>query len=391
MRLLHVADLHLDRNFEGISEFPAVIQAEITTANQAVYENIITTAIAEKVDVVIFAGDNFHQPQISLKMQRLFVEGLEKLVAHEIVPVVVFGNHDYFEVGKFWFNFPEKALVFTEETVKSATVTLANGETVCFSGFSYCKPKITERKALEFPLRQNTTYHIGIYHGEVGINHFAPFQVAELQEKAYDYWALGHIHKGDALYERAYYSGTPQGHNRKETAGTGVLLVELAGGAIDVQHLEVATVVWQQQVISLEKCQRVQEVVDFLVQKIQVNDESLRLLELKLTDIAHLGADFLMKLQNQELLMLVQAQLLQESNQRVFLYRLVLAEESLQTSKLLIPQELLEQGIGNYRNQQIFQEVMQDLLIQPVFTQLFMQKEFQEQVLAATKERLSQL
>lgn len=60
-------------------------------------------------------------------------------------------------------------------------------------------------------------FHIGMLHGSVEgdaeHNRYAPFQIRELKEKQFDYWALGHIHKREILLEEPYivYPGTYKG------------------------------------------------------------------------------------------------------------------------------------------------------------------------------------
>ncbi|MCC9082600.1 hypothetical protein LOS20_15825 [Enterococcus faecium] len=78
----------------------------------------------------------------------------------------------------------------------------------------------TGDKVAEFPLRHSVDYHIGLYHGEIGSNqqgNYAPFQPSKMQEKGYDYWALGHIHVPMSLNEKETmnYPGAPQGHTQK--------------------------------------------------------------------------------------------------------------------------------------------------------------------------------
>ena len=60
-------------------------------------------------------------------------------------------------------------------------------------------------------------------------NRYAPFQIRELKEKQFDYWALGHIHKREILLEEPYivYPGNIQGRHRKEIGEKGAYLIEL--------------------------------------------------------------------------------------------------------------------------------------------------------------------
>ena len=47
--------------------------------------NIVTVAIRETVDLVIFAGDTFHQSRTSISMQAQLMAALEQLKQAEIL------------------------------------------------------------------------------------------------------------------------------------------------------------------------------------------------------------------------------------------------------------------------------------------------------------------
>ena len=105
MKFIHTADLHLDREFEGIVQ-------DVPFHPYKILEKIIDFAIVEAVDVVFFAGDNFHQSQPSIKIQNYFVQELARLAPHGIQAVVIFGNHDYYRESVYWVSFPENVTVF---------------------------------------------------------------------------------------------------------------------------------------------------------------------------------------------------------------------------------------------------------------------------------------
>ena len=79
---------------------------------------------------------------------------------------MIFGNHDYYDPQRYWFDFPENVVLFPSETETIKGVT-RNGETYAISGFSYQQPWITQNKIREFPNRQAVDFHIGMYHGIV--------------------------------------------------------------------------------------------------------------------------------------------------------------------------------------------------------------------------------
>ena len=66
----------------------------------------------------------------------------------------------------------------------------------------------------QYTKMSDAPFHIGMLHGSVEgdaeHNRYAPFQIRELKEKLFDYWALGHIHKREILSEEPYmiYPGT---------------------------------------------------------------------------------------------------------------------------------------------------------------------------------------
>ena len=58
MKLLHTADLHMDRSFEGLTGIPTAL-AKRKKANQQLLMNIVTVAIREAVDLVILQEIRF--------------------------------------------------------------------------------------------------------------------------------------------------------------------------------------------------------------------------------------------------------------------------------------------------------------------------------------------
>ena len=66
----------------------------------------------------------------------------------------------------------------------------------------------------QYTKMSDAPFHIGMLHGSVEgdaeHNRYAPFQIRELKEKQFDYWALGHIHKREILSEEPciIYPGT---------------------------------------------------------------------------------------------------------------------------------------------------------------------------------------
>lgn len=243
MKFLHIADLHLDRAFEGIT-------ADNLPERTIIWHDIVASAIQNQVDLVILAGDNFHQSRPSFMIQKLFFDGLKKLEEKSVAVFLIFGNHDYIRDNQLIETFPSNVYAVMGNAVETTTLKLNSGESVAISGFSYHQPWISESRVSEFPARSTTDFHIGVYHGELGSSNYAPFTLTELNDKNYDYWALGHIHVPTRLANNIYYSGTPLGHNRKETS-SGVNLVTLTKTGLSVEAIDLAKVIWRDVVVNL--------------------------------------------------------------------------------------------------------------------------------------------
>ncbi|MBS7576025.1 MULTISPECIES: DNA repair exonuclease [unclassified Enterococcus] len=301
MKFLHIADLHLDRAFEGIT-------AENLPDRTIIWHDIVAAAIENQVDFVILAGDNFHQSRPSFMIQKLFFDGLKKLEEKSIAVFLIFGNHDYIRKNQMIEAFPRNVYAVMGEAVETTTLSLTSGETVAISGFSYQQPWINESKASEFPVRSTADFHIGVYHGELGSANYAPFTLTELNEKNYDYWALGHIHVPTQLADNIYYSGTPLGHNRKETS-SGVNLVKLTKTELSVEALNLAKVIWRDLIIPLQSTaldSAILEINQAILAEAQSNTQTI-FFSILLEEVGDYAEELVRRLQSGELQELLSA------------------------------------------------------------------------------------
>lgn len=240
MKGLHIADLHLDRPFEGIHFYDESLMERLSQSSEQLLRNIENLAFEENVDAVFYVGDNFHQLPVSLGIQKRWQQHLQHLIEAGIQPFVVFGNHDYNKAGQMMI--PEEVIYWDSEKVETKYWTTRNFERVAISAFSYQHPHLTRHMASQFPPRDcSVDYHIGLYHGQTSGN-YAPFRLDSLVQKQYDYWALGHIHQSESLAERIYYPGTPQGKTRKDFNKGRVILFELQADTCHVEWVDIAPV-----------------------------------------------------------------------------------------------------------------------------------------------------
>lgn len=379
MKLLHTADLHIDRAFEGLKDMPIEVAHQLQQANQKVLERIIDVAIQSEVDAVVFAGDTFHQSRTSIRTQAYFIKALKRLEQAQIPVIITFGNHDYYVAERYWFDFPKNVHIFDKEQVKTHYFVTKHQEKVAISGFSYEHSWINENKLNEFPQKDSTVdLHLGIYHGDTSNQHdaqnYAPFSFSEMKQKNYDYWALGHIHQPQIVSAQPLivYPGTPQGHTKKEVTAQGIALVNVGKGHSTVHFQPVAQVGWQKKSYSLSNCQSLKESLQFLTKAIlleEINKADTILLEVHLQEVEHLGEEFQLSYRNGELLHYVQEEVLLRSNNTLFPFQLVVKEALMEKKALILAdKELLHQLEKNYLQADIFSDVMKELTQNPAFS-----------------------
>jgi DNA repair exonuclease SbcCD nuclease subunit len=262
---IHGADLHLDSPMIGLKHLPEQIFKRIRESTFVALKKLINSALENKVDFVVLAGDLFDGEDRSLRAQSRLRAEMQRLEEKDIPVYIVHGNHDH--LSGTWVNLdmPNNVHVFSDD-VEVKTFTTKTGNIVNIYGFSYSRRHIYDRKIDDYFKQEGADFHIGILHGnEAGSkehSNYAPFYLKDLLDKQYDYWALGHIHKRTILSEQPpiLYPGNTQGRNKKETGLKGFYNVSLNEFATDLTFIESSDVIWDEAVIDAEGAQSFQEV-----------------------------------------------------------------------------------------------------------------------------------
>src|SRR6266700_4093207 len=94
MKLLHCADLHLDSPLRGLDRYEGAPVDEMLGATRRAFENLVSLALREKVNVVIIAGDLYDRDWPDFNTGLFFLKGVTQLGAAGIRVFAVRGNHD---------------------------------------------------------------------------------------------------------------------------------------------------------------------------------------------------------------------------------------------------------------------------------------------------------
>ena len=221
LRLLHTADVHLGARHTDLGERASILRERQFAAFRAT----VDLAIAEKVDLLLIAGDLFDsntQPRRSV--ERVAAE-LERLVNASVLTVIIPGTHDVYDGASIYrsYDLPNMARAASDWV---AVLTPYIPEIVLppLDAIVYGRVFDTKR-SLRSPLagldaRADTraNWKIGMVHGALAIpgrtdGDAVVFTEEEIARTGLDYLALGHWHsavEGRAGTVSYAYSGAPE-------------------------------------------------------------------------------------------------------------------------------------------------------------------------------------
>lgn len=250
LRLLHLADLHLDTVVGGRSE---AIRGRVRAALLAAFERAIERALELEVHAVLVAGDAFDDALLTGATADVFRSGLRRLAARGVDVAWCTGNHDpgattlrgrQGRAALLGLDDPgrhglPRIHVFRGHTPATVTLRDRRGDPVgTLTSLGHESDADGENLARRLARPAGPLPAVAMLHtqvdgaaGDAEHARYAPCTPQDLAAAGFDYWALGHVHvRGPVRGAPAWYAGNPQGRNSKETGARGGLVVELAAG-----------------------------------------------------------------------------------------------------------------------------------------------------------------
>jgi len=232
LKILHTADIHLGAKFSGLGKKGASQREQL----RATFKSVIATAIDEKVNIVLIAGDLFGANQQPQRNIDLVIEQFNLLNQNNIPVCLIPGTHDSFDSSSIYrkVDFEGKCpnlKIFADENISYKE----------YPGLDltvYGKPNLSNKSYVS-PLKglkrsTSSKFHIAMAHGSLYIpekiaedDHV--FRLEEVKASGMDYLALGHWHRVYSCSEKpsAWYSGPPEWIPDQKEKG-GVLLVSIS-------------------------------------------------------------------------------------------------------------------------------------------------------------------
>ena len=240
IRFIHAADPHLDSPLQGLEAHEGAPVEVLRGATRRAFENLVNLAIEESVDFVVIAGDLYDGDWKDYSTGLFFRAQMVRLQSKGTPVYLIAGNHDAASVITKKLSLPENVHVFSTRTTESLEVA---GHPITIHGRGFPNRAVPENLAIEYPMAVPGRFNLGLLHtsltGRPGHDTYAPCSVAELREKGYGYWALGHIHQPEVINKDPWivFAGNCQGRHIKETGQRGCRLVTVSD-SLQVEGVE---------------------------------------------------------------------------------------------------------------------------------------------------------
>jgi len=231
VKILHTADIHLGAKFAILGNNGIQQREQI----KSTFKKIASTAINERVNIVLITGDLFDsnsQPQGNID---LVVEQFNLLREDNIPVCLIPGNHDPFDSSSIYRKVDFEQICPNVKVFTEAEMSYKEYPELDLT--VYGKPNLSN-KSYTSPLKglrpsTSTRFHVALAHGSLYIpgkvaedDH--PFKLEEINASGMDYIALGHWHRPYICSDNppARYPGPPEWIPDQKEIGA-VLIVSL--------------------------------------------------------------------------------------------------------------------------------------------------------------------
>ena len=239
MKFVHIADMHFDSPFVNLSEKD--IMGDLRRLEQRkVFKKIIEYIKEKNIKYFFISGDLYEHKYI----KQSTIEYINKLF-EEIPETNIYiapGNHDPYTKNSYYnkYNWSKTVKIFGPKVEKIETQDV-NIYGYGFDDF-YCSDSGVENIEIE----QNEKPNILIIHGNIDGSTIEDMQYNSmskkmLEEKGFDYVALGHIHKKDYNVEenqKIVYPGSTISLGFDELGEHGMIVGDLEKNKLEIQFVK---------------------------------------------------------------------------------------------------------------------------------------------------------
>ena len=225
LKVLHVADLHLDTVFS----LEDLQTAELRRNElRAAFVNLMMFVRSKKVDVMLISGDLFDRIRPTRETEEVVLREFAACPDTQIF--LSPGNHDPYTAESPYarLQFSQNVHIFTEEKLTCFDLPEIN---LTVWGYAFTGTRLPYNPFATAPKLNDSRINLLVGHADVGksASDDCPVPLSEIARSGFDYLALGHIHIASGLQREGYsyyaYPGCLEGRDFGECGpGKGALV-----------------------------------------------------------------------------------------------------------------------------------------------------------------------
>lgn len=237
---MHIADLHLDAPFASctVSE-----RKERRDEQREALRGAVRLCKEEKVDVLLVAGDLFDGDFIREDTPAFISDCFAAIPDTRVF--IAPGNHDPYHARSPYkaVKFPDNVHVFTEEKLTGYDIPELSATVY---GYGFTSARIRSNPLEGFAGCDRSKINLLVAHGDLDLpsSEYCNISGADLENAAFDYAALGHIHTSFGIRKfgrtSCAYSGCLMGRGFDECGVKGAFIGEVSLAGVSVALVPVS-------------------------------------------------------------------------------------------------------------------------------------------------------
>lgn len=272
IKFIHAADIHLDSPLRGLERY-AGAPAHLSSVTRQALVKLVDRALEEAVDFLLIAGDLYDGSWRDYNTGLFFATQMQRLNEAEIPVFIVRGNHDAASQITHRLSLIPNVKVLSDREPETIILEELG---VAVHGQSYPTRSVTDNLASSYPPPIAGLFNIGLLHtaleGREGHEPYAPCSLAELVNKGYQYWALGHVHQREVVHQNPWivFPGCLQARHINEPGPKGCTLVTVLNGQVErAEHLELDVLRWCRLQLDCSAAEHLVDVLDQLKEAVR--------------------------------------------------------------------------------------------------------------------------
>ena len=231
MKFIHIADTHLDMRFDNVGSFGDARRAEQIQA----MKEIVDYAKSNNVQYIFISGDFYEHQYIRESTINTIIKYFEEIPETKIF--ITPGNHDPYTKNSVYdrFTFPENVHIFTDfEVIEEKDVNIY--------GYGFTDFTSDPFNISGIRLKNNDKKNILVIHGDIYGSkdelRYNSMSLREIEDKRFDYVALGHIHTSNFnKTSKIIYPGPILSYKFGGNKQNGMVVGEFLGDSLNLEFV----------------------------------------------------------------------------------------------------------------------------------------------------------